>query len=127
MILRGCWCDVVLNVHTPTEDKIDMKDSFYEELEYVFNKFPKYHMKILLVGFRAEVGREDIFKPTIGNEGLHEIGNNNGVRVVNFVTSKNPSKVQCSHIVTFINLFGHLLMENSQIYHISIDRSVLDV
>jgi hypothetical protein len=21
--LRGCWCDIVLNVHAPTEDKID--------------------------------------------------------------------------------------------------------
>jgi hypothetical protein len=37
IILRGCWCDIViLNVHAPTEDKIDdMKDRFYEELEHV--------------------------------------------------------------------------------------------
>jgi hypothetical protein len=33
--------------------------------------------------------QEDIFKPTIGNKSLHEIINDNGVRVVNFVTSKN--------------------------------------
>jgi hypothetical protein len=40
---------IVLNVHAPTEDKIDdIKDRFYEELEQVFDKFPKYHMKILL-------------------------------------------------------------------------------
>jgi hypothetical protein len=33
-ILRGHWCHViVLKVHAPTEDKIDEKDSFYEELE----------------------------------------------------------------------------------------------
>jgi hypothetical protein len=46
--LRGRWCDIiVLNEHDPAEDKIDdMKDRFYEELEYVFDKFPKYHMKI---------------------------------------------------------------------------------
>jgi hypothetical protein len=37
----------------------------------------------------AKVGREDIFKPTIGNESSHEISNDNGVRVVNFATSKN--------------------------------------
>jgi hypothetical protein len=37
----------------------------------------------------AKVEREDIFKPTIGNESLHEISNDNGVRVVNFATSKN--------------------------------------
>jgi exonuclease III len=81
---------VVLNVHVPTEGKIDdVKDSFYEELERAFNKFPKYHMKILLGDFNARVSREDIFKPTIGNESLHEISNDNGIRVVNFATSKN--------------------------------------
>jgi hypothetical protein len=48
IILRGRWCDIVLNVHAPTEERIDdIKDSFYEELERVFDKYPKYHTKIL--------------------------------------------------------------------------------
>jgi hypothetical protein len=91
IILRGRWCHIiVLNVHAPTEEKTDdMKDSFYEELERVFHKFPKYHTKILLGDFNAKVGREDIFKSTIGNESLHEITNANGFRFVNFATSKN--------------------------------------
>jgi hypothetical protein len=46
-------------------------------------------MKILLGDFNAKVGREDIFKPTIGNESLQEISNDNGVRLVIFDTSKN--------------------------------------
>jgi hypothetical protein len=54
-----------------------------------FDKFHKYYMKILLRDFKAKVGREDIFKPTIGNESFHKISNDNGVRVVNFATSKN--------------------------------------
>jgi hypothetical protein len=43
IILRGRWCDIiVLNVHATTEDKIDdIKDRFYDELEQVFDKFPK--------------------------------------------------------------------------------------
>jgi hypothetical protein len=56
-----------------------MKDGFYEELERVFDKFPNYHIKILLGDFNAKVGREDIFKPTIGNESLHLISNDKGV------------------------------------------------
>jgi hypothetical protein len=40
-----------------------VKDSFYEELERVFDKFPKYHMKILLGDFNAKVGKEDNFEP----------------------------------------------------------------
>jgi hypothetical protein len=43
IVLRVCWCHIiVLNVHAPTEDKtVDVKDGFYEELERVFDKFPK--------------------------------------------------------------------------------------
>jgi hypothetical protein len=74
-------------VHAPTEDKDnDIKDSFNEELEQVFDQFPRYHMKILLGDFNAKVGTEDIFKLIIGNESLHEATNYNGVRVVNFAT-----------------------------------------
>jgi hypothetical protein len=85
--LRGCWYDIIVfNVHGPKEDTIDdMKDSFYEKLEHVFHKFTKYHMKILLRDYNAKVVWENIFKPTIGNESLHEISNDNGIRVVNFV------------------------------------------
>jgi CMP-2-keto-3-deoxyoctulosonic acid synthetase len=45
-------------------------------------------MKIL-GDFNAKVGMENIFKPTIGKESSQEISNGNGVRVVNFATSKN--------------------------------------
>jgi hypothetical protein len=45
-------------------------------------------MKILLGIFNAKVGLEDIFKPRIENESIHEISNDNGARIVNFVTSK---------------------------------------
>jgi hypothetical protein len=34
---------------------------------------------MLLGDFNAKGGREDIFKPMIGNESLHKISNNNGV------------------------------------------------
>jgi hypothetical protein len=54
-----------------------VKGSFYEEMEHVFDTFPKYHMKILLGDFNAKVAREDILKPTIGNESLHEISHDN--------------------------------------------------
>jgi len=77
-------------VQAPSEEKSDEgKDSFYEELEQAFDHFPKYHMKILLGDFNAKVGRENIFKLTIGNESLHQYSNDNGVRIVTFVASKN--------------------------------------
>jgi exonuclease III len=56
MIPRGRWCNIIVpNVHAPTEDKIDdIKDRFYEELEQVFDKFPKYHMKIFVRRFHGQ-------------------------------------------------------------------------
>jgi hypothetical protein len=49
IILRGRWCEIIiLNIHDPTEDKIDgVKDTFYKELEQVFDKLNKYHTKIV--------------------------------------------------------------------------------
>jgi len=90
-VLRGRWFNIiVLNVHTPSEEKSnDSKDNFYEELDHVFDNFPKYHTKILFGGFNAKLGRENIFKPTIENESLHQDSNHNDVRIMNFATSKN--------------------------------------
>jgi hypothetical protein len=136
MVLRGRWCKIiVLNAHAPTEEKSnDSKDSFYEELEQVFDHFPKHHMKILLGDFNAKLGREDTFKPMTGNESLHEDSNDNGVRVVNFATSKN--------LVVKSTMFPHRNIHkypwtspdektHNQIDHVLIDRrwhsSILDL
>jgi hypothetical protein len=40
-------------------------------------------MTNLLGDFNGKVWRENIFKPTIGNESLHQDSNSNGVRTVN--------------------------------------------
>jgi hypothetical protein len=47
----------------------------------------------------AEVGREDIFKLTTGNQSSQVISNYNGVRVVNFATFENlvVKSTMCPH------------------------------
>jgi hypothetical protein len=126
IILKGCWCDIlVLNVHAPTEDKDDdIKDSFYEELQQVFDQFPRYHMKILLGDFNAKVGRKDIFKPIIGNESLHQASNNNGVRVVNFATSKNLNVK--STTFPHRDIHKHTWNSPDDITHNQIDHVLID-
>jgi hypothetical protein len=48
-------------VHASTEGISDeMKDSFYEESERVFNEFPMYHVNILLRDFSAKAEKQDI-------------------------------------------------------------------
>jgi hypothetical protein len=101
-------------VHAPSEVKSDdSKDSFYEELGQVFDHFPRY-VKILLGDFNAKVGGENIFKPTIGNESLHQDSNDNGVIILNFATSKNlVVRARCSRTETFISTPGPLLWADS--------------
>jgi endonuclease/exonuclease/phosphatase family metal-dependent hydrolase len=91
-------------------------------------------MKILLGDFNAKVGREDTFKPTMGNESLHLDSNNNGVRAVNFATLKNL--VVKSTMFPHRNIHKHTWTSpdgktHNQIDHILIDRrwhsSILDV
>jgi hypothetical protein len=75
--------------NAPPEDESDYTmDSFYVELLCAFDEFPNYHIKILLGDFNAKIEREGIFKRAVGSENLHEISNDNGVRIINFVTSK---------------------------------------
>ena len=90
IVLSGRWCNIIfVNVHAISEEKSDESTHrFCEELEQVFYHSPKYHMKILLGDFNAKVGRENIFKPTIGNESLHQDSKGNGVRIVDLATSK---------------------------------------
>jgi hypothetical protein len=102
-----------------------VKDSFYEEVEHMCDKFPKYHMKILLEDFNARVGKEDIFKPTIRNESLHKISDDNGVRLVNFATSKNL-RVE-STLFPHRNIHKYIWTSpdgktHNQIDHILVDR-----
>jgi exonuclease III len=135
-ILRGHWCNItVLNVHVPCEDKgDDIKDRFYEELGRVFDHFPSYDMKILLGDFDVKVGRENIFKPRIRNESLHEISNDNGVRVVNFATPKNLVVKSTMFLLRKIHKYTWTSPEgktHNQTDHVIIDRkqhsSILDV
>jgi hypothetical protein len=49
-------------VHATNKDEYYIKkDTFYEEVEQVFDHLPRYHMEIFLGESNAEVWREDIF------------------------------------------------------------------
>ena len=130
IVLRGCWCNIiVLNAHVPTEEKNnDSGDGFYEELERVFDHFPKYRMKILLGDFNAKLGRHDIFKPAMGNESLHEDCNDNGVRVVKSSDKSTMLPHSSIHKYTWTSPNGKTY---NQIGHVLVERrwhsSILDV
>ena len=91
-------------------------------------------MKMLLGDFNAKVGRENIFKATIGQESLHQDSNDYGVGLVNFATSQNL--VVKSMMFPHWNIHKYTCTSpdgktHNQIDHVLIDRrwqsSVLDV
>jgi len=91
-------------------------------------------MKIVLGDFNTKMGREDIFKPTVGNEGLHQYSNEKGVRTVNVDTSKNQAVK--STMIPHRNIHKHNSTtpdgkNHNYIEHILIERrwhsSILDV
>jgi hypothetical protein len=45
------------------------------------------------------MGKEKPFKPTLGKESLHEDSNNNGIKLIDFVTGKGMSisSIKFSH------------------------------
>jgi hypothetical protein len=75
-------------VHAPSQEKSDdSKNSFYEELDQVSDYFIMRHTTIMWGDLNKKFGREDVLKPTIRNESLHQGSNNNGVKTVNFATT----------------------------------------
>ena len=80
------------------------------------------------------MGRENIFTLTIGNESLHQVSNDNGIRIVNFVTSTN--QVVKSTMLPHRNIRRYTcsspdVKDHNRIDHILIDRRwhsrILDV
>ena len=76
-------------MHAPSEEKSDdSQDSFHVQLDQAVVHFSHYYMKILLRDFTANDVGENIFKPTIKNESLHQDSNTKGIIIVNFATLK---------------------------------------
>ena len=61
-----------------TKKTEEVKEEFYNLLEQNINQIANSDFKILLGDFNVKVGKENIYKPTTGNESLQNETNNNG-------------------------------------------------
>jgi len=93
----------------------------------VFSHFPKYHMKITLEDFNAQLTKDDDVIPKVRKETLHDSNNENRVKVVNFATSKNLA----AKSTMFLHRNIHKYMWSSpdvethnQIDHVSLARKL---
>ena len=71
--LKAKWFSCTLiNVHATTNKKTEeIKEEFYNLLEQNIAQIVGSDIKIIVGDFNANVGKESIYKPTIGNENLH--------------------------------------------------------
>ncbi|KAK9709895.1 Endonuclease-reverse transcriptase [Popillia japonica] len=89
--LRGKYRKIsLLNVHAPTEDKDPIvKSEFYEELEKVLEKVPKFDIKLVLGDLNAKIGREDEHRKITGGNSKHMLSSENGKMLIQFALENN--------------------------------------
>lgn len=81
----------IVNIHAPTEEKIeDEKDQYYEELTAVVESIPRQAIIIIILGdANANVGREDIYRGVTGGESKHKDSNENGLKLISWAIERN--------------------------------------
>ena len=74
-------------MHQQMKKTEEIKEEFYNLLQQNINQIARSDIKIISGDFNAEVGKESIYKPTTGNESLHNETNNNGIKMIQFAIS----------------------------------------
>lgn len=80
----------LINVHAPHNERPEPdKDEYYEALTNAYDECPAHDVKIVLGDFNAKVGKEEVYRPTIGKYSLHDTTNENGERMVFFAAGRD--------------------------------------
>lgn len=80
----------LINVHAPHNERPETdKDEYYEALTNAYDRCPAHDVKIVLGDFNAKVGKEEVYRPTIGKYSLHDITNENGERMIFFAAGRD--------------------------------------
>ena len=78
--MKGKYNNITLiNVYAPTEDYTEeIKEQFYDDLQYLLDKTPKNYIIIILGDINAQLGKERLYNEINGQHTLHEETNRNG-------------------------------------------------
>ncbi len=64
---------MIVSAHAPTEEKEGReKENFYDELDEICHKTPKYDMLMAMGDFNAKIGKESYHKKVAGTHTLHD-------------------------------------------------------
>jgi hypothetical protein len=115
----------IINVHAPHNGRPDKeKDDFYSLLEKTYLERPKHDIRIVIGDLNAQIGREEVYRPTIGRFSLHPDTNENGLRLINFsaahkmVISSTCFRRKNIHKVTWVSPDSTV---KTQIDHLLVD------
>ena len=90
----------IINAHAPTngDNNKDPKnvEKFWDRLENTMSKIHPDDVKILLGDFNAQLGKEKIYRKTIGKNSAHHNTNTNGTRLVD-VCQQYDLRVMSTH------------------------------
>ncbi|XP_052562752.1 craniofacial development protein 2-like [Culex pipiens pallens] len=121
----------IINVHSPhMGSDADDKDAFYELLDREYRKCPKHDVKIVIGDLNVQVGQEEEFRPVIGRFSAHQQTNENGLRLIDFATSRNMAirRIFFQHSLLYKYTWRSPNDTETQIDHVLIDgRHFLDI
>jgi len=101
----------------------DDKDDFYAQLEREYDRCPNHDVKIVIGDLNAQVGQEEELRPDSGRFSAHQHTNENGLRLIDFATSKNMAirSTFFQHSFQYRYTWRSPQQTESQIDHILID------
>ncbi|XP_055622403.1 craniofacial development protein 2-like [Toxorhynchites rutilus septentrionalis] len=123
--IKGRFFNIsIINVHSPhLASPDDDKGEFYAQLEREYERCPKHDIKIIIGDFNAQIGKEQEFKPVIVMYSAHPLTNENGLRLIDFATSKNMAVRSTFFQHKFVHQYTWRSpnQTESQINHVLID------
>jgi exonuclease III len=116
----------LINAYAPHNERPDEeKDDFYSQLDDIYAHCPRRDCKIVIGDLNAKVGREEIFRPTIGKFSMHRETNENGLRLISYAAAHNMEisstrfRHKASHKITWMSPGSN---RGAQIDHILVDK-----
>jgi exonuclease III len=80
----------LINVYAPTQDHTEeIKEQFYNNLQYLLDKTPKNDIIIILGTVNAQLGKERSYNKVTGQHTLHEETKRNGELLCEFACANN--------------------------------------
>jgi endonuclease/exonuclease/phosphatase family metal-dependent hydrolase len=91
LLIKGKFHNIAfVNAYAPTKDTEDETvGEFYETLQSVCDELSGHDAIITLGDFNDKLGKEQIYKDITGRHSLHEVTNNNELRLVQYATTNN--------------------------------------